>query len=481
MIEVVVPRSRPRLWQIRIIERLRAAGHAVKVTTIEAPGPWSWLAERIIALESALLRPGAKTLAAIVGHPSQNIVSVPPELRLDLTGHAGNAPIPSLCLAFDGGQTAQTALDALAGGHLPNLTMSLDGQVVAEAAPMIDKRASIALGLEDVLARAITLSIATVDRFSRDRLSSLEPVARPVQRPAGLLVPYLFSMLPRMVGELIRRRRFHFAHWRVGYRFSDRAGGHPDLGGSWLVLPDDGTRFFADPFAFEWDGRNFIFVEDYPHATGKAVISVVEIGADGIPGEARVVLEESCHLSYPQVFARDGRIWMIPESSGSRQVVLYRAEAFPDRWVRHAVLIDGRELSDATLCDYGGKLWLFATDRDGYGSTSDTLVVYHAETLTDPWLPHGLNPIVIDRTTARPGGAFLKVGGRVLLPVQDGTLGYGGGLGFVEIEELSETVVRRGVPRPVSDVGDWPYPQVHTYNRAGRLEVIDGIACVRRR
>jgi hypothetical protein len=68
-----------------------------------------------------------------------------------------------------------------------------------------------------------------------------------------------------------------------------------------------------------------------------------------------------------------------------------------------------------------------------------------------------------------------------LLPVQDGTEGYGGGLGLSELLQLDENTVRLAPPRPVSGQGDWPYPRIHTLNRAGRLEVIDGIATVRRR
>jgi hypothetical protein len=124
--------------------------------------------------------------------------------------------------------------------------------------------------------------------------------------------------------------------------------------------------------------------------------------------------------------------------------------------------------------------WLFATERDGHGSTSDTLVVFSAPSIEGPWIPHPMNPIVIDRRLARPGGAFVHVGGRILLPVQDGTEGYGGGLGLSELLALDRRTVRLSEPKPIAAAGDWPYPKIHTLNRAGRLEVIDGIAAVRK-
>jgi hypothetical protein len=81
---------------------------------------------------------------------------------------------------------------------------------------------------------------------------------------------------------------------------------------------------------------------------------------------------------------------------------------------------------------------------------------------------------------ARPGGAFVRKRSSIYLPVQDGTLGYGGGLGISQLLELDEKTIRLSPPRPIAARGDWPYPKIHTLNRSGRLEVIDGIAAVRK-
>jgi len=229
------------------------------------------------------------------------------------------------------------------------------------------------------------------------------------------------------------------------------------------------------------DGRRYIFVEDYPHTTRKAVISVSALDDHGVAGPPVPVLEAPHHLSYPQIFARDGSLWMLPEGSGGGGLTLYRAERFPDRWTPAATLLGG-EISDATLVEHDGALWLFATDRDGgLGSTSDTLVVYRAPTLLGPWTPHRRNPIRIDRRRARPGGGVIRHGSELLLPVQDGTDGYGAGLGLSRIVRLDADEVAVGEPRAVSGAGVFPYPQIHTLTRAGRLEVIDGIAAVRKR
>jgi len=487
-IDVIVPQSAPRRWQELVIERLGADGHDVAVLHQPEAAAWPAAAKAAFAFEQRLFRRKGPSLGAPLGKIEARPGGRPAALRLDLAGNAAPSDIPTIGLLFDGSRFDLMAAIAVAAGRLPVIEAVLDRKtVVGRALPMVDKRESAALGAEDVLARAVTLIVSIARAFAEGRPFQGEGTPDDRQRSKatafGFASAYLGSALPRLGREAIRRVGYRHAHWRVGYRFTDAPGVAETgrLGTGWSVLPDPGDHFYADPFPFQSRGQSFLFVEDYPHATGKAVISVVPFDASGVPEKPRVVLEEPHHLSYPQVFERDGAIWMLPEASAGGRLTLYRGSSFPDRWIAETVLVEG-EISDATLLEHGGLLWLFATDRDGHGSTSDTLVVFSAPALSGPWKPHPMNPVLIDLRMARPGGAFVRNReGRVLLPVQDGTLGYGGGLGLSELLELDQRTVRLSQPRPIDPEGDWPYPKIHTLNRAGRLEVIDGIAAVRKR
>jgi hypothetical protein len=468
-----------------LIERLRKAGHDVSVVHQAGAPRWPLPMTAALRFERRLFRRREPGLASILPEIAELPSSSPASLRLDLSGVAGRAQVPTLRLAFDGVCSDAAAVFALAEGRLPDIEAILDdGNVVGRAFPMVDKRESTALGAEDILARGITLAVSAVDRFDAGWHHENEAPRRVAAGTGGgfrFALSYACRALPRLAREALRRLRYRHAHWRVGYRFIDGPGIAETgrIGEGWLQLLDQGDHFYADPFPFEWQGRSFIFMEDYPHATKKAVISVVEFSEDGTPQPPKLVLEEPFHLSYPQVFAWNGEIWMLPEGSGGGKLTLYRAAEFPDRWVAETTLLEG-EISDATLLEHDGRWWLFATERDGFGSTSDTMVVFWAPAPTGPWTPHAQNPILIDRRMARPGGAFVRVGGKLLLPVQDGTRGYGGGLGLSELLELNVEKVRLSPPRAVQEAGDWPYPQIHTLNRVGRLEVIDGIAAVRK-
>lgn len=287
----------------------------------------------------------------------------------------------------------------------------------------------------------------------------------------------------RSLGYAALRRIYRLCcyapHWRVCWRFvggTDLWDTRTLAGTRWEVLPDPGTHFYADPFPIVYRGRTFLFVEDLDHRTNKGVISVIPFGEQGPSGPARVVLEESWHLSYPFVFESDGEVWMIPESSSNSAVTLYRAERFPDRWVKEADLLTGTEASDATLVEHGGQLWMFMSVRDGAGSWSDRLSIYHAPTLLGPWQPHPGNPIFIDQSCARPAGAFVHRNGRLYRPVQDCRGGYGTGIGLAEVTRLDQEGYSQTLHAIVHAPPAWPGRRLHTFNRAGPLEVIDGAA-----
>ena len=481
-VELVLPQNETRGWHLQLISRLGGAGHTVSVQVVratKAPLLLDWL----LGIEqTVLLRRNSALLARqrIDAASHENAA----DLRIDVSGVAPPSDIPTLRIATRGGRPLMEAATLVAHGELPSVQLTLDGRFFDVAHPMIDNRFSLTRGLEDVLARTISLLLKGVERVRLNKLSPRHPDAGEIDPPtsvdaAPLGSTYAFRLLPRLLREMYRRAtsKTH-AHWCVGFRLIDGAGvaENSDLSGpAWTRIPDCGSRFYADPFPFSWQGRHYIFVEDYEHSKGKGIISVSEINADGTATRPMPVLEEDYHLSYPNVFQHGGDIWMLPESGASRNLVLYRASNFPFEWERHRVLIEDRELADPTLLEQDGRLWLFAAERDGAGSAADMMSVFYADGLHEPWRPHPANPVSIDRAGARPGGNIIRSGGRLLLPVQDCTETYGGALGLSEIVRITETEIEVAEATPIRPDGDWPYPRIHTLNRAGRLEVIDGI------
>ncbi len=233
---------------------------------------------------------------------------------------------------------------------------------------------------------------------------------------------------------------------------------------SFSVLPDDGQRYYADPFPF----RNNIFFEDFPYATNRGRISITTV-ENGVASVPRPVLEEPFHLSYPFVFEHEGEFWMIPESGEARGIYLYRAEQFPYKWKREGCLIDNIDGYDATLLRHDGRFWLFVSERMWNSSSWDTLSLFSSTKLTGPWLPHRHNPIMIDAAVSRSGGAIFHRGDEIIRVAQDNSRNYGDGISLCRInalgtDEYSQTLIGSIA---VNGFG------CHTYNNYAGLEAID--------
>lgn len=367
-------------------------------------------------------------------------------------------------------------LEAVLAGDLPRIDIldESSGEIVVSGYPSSEAAQGLSGALDAVMARTLTLLVGVLARRSTSNDRRGQRVApHSVRSP----VRHVLSSLVHALALEIYRLCCYSPHWRVGWRFTDDEGvwARGDLSGAaWNVAPDPGVRFYADPFPVTWKGQTFVFVEELDHRVGKGFISAIPFGERGPTSPAEPVLEESWHLSYPFLMEHEGSLWMIPESMAHHDVAIYRCVEFPGKWERHATLITDIQLSDATITEHNGMYYLFGALWDGAGGYSDTLAIYHASSLFGPWRPHAQNPVLVDRANARPGGSFVKRGGRLWRPIQDCSEGYGSGMALAEVTDLSPTSFHQMIHHRLKPGPLWPGRKLHTLNRAGRLEVIDG-------
>jgi len=403
-----------------------------------------------------------------------------PDLTIDLHAHAEAGIGRVWRVRLDGafGEEALLAA-ALAGGSV--VAEILEGERVIAAGRLGTEHGGVALlAFEDMAARLTTLITAALSGGATAELPRLPEEAAKV----GSVQPNPPNLARRaaraIAGQAVRRlyRLVSRApHWRTGWR--KVSGGdlydlrqHPD--GGWRDLPDDGLRFYADPFPLLHRGALTLFVEDYEHRLGKGVISAIRFGPDGPIGRFETVLEQPGHLSYPFVFEQGGEAWMIPESCSAGTVDLFRATAYPGGWTKEATLLSGIAASDATLIEHEGRWWLFATVHDGGGAYSDALCLWSAPDFRGPFVPHPRNPVLIDIASARPAGRLVRRDGALLRPVQDCRRGYGAALGIARVLRLDEDAFEQQVETILGPGPLWPGRRLHTLNAAGGFEFIDG-------
>lgn len=476
-----------RAFHVALADRLSLLpGVELAVDARPAAGGVPRSAEALFQLETLIHRlPGNGTarrvpLSALAAHarPSQ-----PADLTVDLVGDVEPQGRRVWRLGYDGVCGEEALLAQILAGRTPLARLEQNGAVVAEGRLGTEYHGIALASFQDMLTRGAGMIVAAVTGAVRSPLPALpEPsseTAAPAMPSAAKLGVRAAKATARRIVQQIYHLCYNAPHWRVGWR---ETGGkdlydlrtHPQSG--WRDLPDDGSRFYADPFPVLHRGQVTLFVEDYIHRAGKAILSAVAFGPSGPVGTPKPVLELPYHLSYPFVFERDGEMWMVPESSANRTVDLYRATAFPGGWVKEATLIRDIVASDATLVEHGGRWWMFATVRDGGGAFSDQLHLWSAPDFRGPWTPHPKNPLLIDVASARPAGRMVSRNGQLLRPVQDCRRSYGAALGIARVTQLDETGFEQVVETILNPGAGWAGRKLHTLNEAGGLEFIDGSA-----
>jgi hypothetical protein len=462
-----------RSWLAGLSQALAAAGHEARFLVRRGAGLRDVSAGAAIALESRLFGAHAHGWSPLAPEalPLAD-AGFEAERRLELSESDTGAEFK---LMLDGVPGIGAAARRLGSHHIPYVEIiGQDGTIAAAGLPAILTREVLVRALDDFTARLSTLILMAIDGKSRPapRRDGPDPAVVALN-PLAFSAGSIARKLARKVAPGLRKAE----HWRVGVRAARPLAVEGELaldGYHWL--PDDGGRYYADPFLFEEGGRDFLFVEEYPLATGRGIISVTELGPDGAAlYPPRPIIEREGHVSYPILFREAGEIFMTLENAAEDQVPLYRARQFPDDWEEMKPLLAGAALHDATLFEHQGRWWLLANEQLGGGTSWDCLVIHHGPTRFGPFEAHPLNPILVDARDTRPGGAVLRVGERLIRPVQNCLIGYGKLLQFFEIEDLTPTSFRQRLVGRVLPPDGSGIEGAHTYSRNQRFEAIDGL------
>lgn len=480
-IEIIVDRDKLRLAHLALKERLARAFPNAGVILGGADGaaPLPAAVAQFLRFERFADRRGRANLCDLsstrLGAAQGDADIVVDLSSMDVPARPGQARLRPL---FAGAPGEAALIGALIAGVAPHVDIEngATGEIVASGLPSLEAADGLLGGMEAVFSRLAILIEQAIHAprraVPRRRFEANEASGAKAAR-------YAAKSLARSVVRLLYHAACYSPHWRVGWRFNDGPGvmerGGLD-GPRWRVLPDRGHDCYADPFPIVWRGRTCVFFESLDHRVDKGVIGVVEFGPQGPIGEATPIIEEPWHLSYPFLIEAEGELWMIPESSASGRVPLYRCLDFPYRWERREPLLEGIEAADATVFAHQGRYYMTSVVREGIGGYSDTLAIHHAPSLFGPWRAHAANPILIDSGAARPAGRVVERSGALWRPVQDCRKGYGRALRLARIDRLDPDHFEQTLAAPIESGPLWPGGRLHTVNRAGRLETIDGVA-----
>ena len=184
----------------------------------------------------------------------------------------------------------------------------------------------------------------------------------------------------------------------------------------------------ADPFLYTHEDRLYLFYEVQTDF-GVGEIWAQSMDALGEWSSHGCVLNEDFHLSYPQVFSLDGKIWMIPEASASGKVWLYSAEVFPNEWIKSRILIH-EVLLDPSIIIQSEGIFLLGTTRE------NELKIYFSQDLNHEFILTNIVKLE-NKFLARNAGRPIYVKNILYRLAQDNQYGYGQSISLLQIDELT--------------------------------------------
>ncbi len=273
-------------------------------------------------------------------------------------------------------------------------------------------------------------------------------------------------------------QRFYRTDYMIAYRFINHDNGFlKNNREKFTPFKNNNKYWYADPILYKFEDEIYMFYEAYNKKINRGEIGVAKIIENKIV-EQRIIIKEPFHMSYPFVFSFKNKIYMIPETSSVKKLLLYESVRFPNEWKLTKVLLDNIELSDATILKLRDKLYVFASKVLSYNPYSDELLLYTVDNEFN-LIPHKNNPIITDNEFSRPAGKVLKNNGNLLRVSQDcSNGGYGKALKFNEIIEISDKVYHEKnissiLPDDIPIKFQKKLTGTHTYGRCDDFEVID--------
>lgn len=138
------------------------------------------------------------------------------------------------------------------------------------------------------------------------------------------------------------------------------------------IIPQ-GVRFWrADPFLFKYQGKNYLFVEEFDMLIKKGRISVAEV-VNGRCQRFRPCIDIPYHLSYPCIYEYDTNIYMIPECYESGKVVRYKCKSFPYEWIEEKVLLEEAAADTTPIILEGNVAYITTIFKDSENRKNDNL------------------------------------------------------------------------------------------------------------
>lgn len=241
------------------------------------------------------------------------------------------------------------------------------------------------------------------------------------------------------------------------------------IAGKWQVyLDDNGNKQIIKPSKGYWYADPFLFVAKEKYLFVEAFKKSKELGQVGYLSSAdgykklSILIEGNRHYSFPNVFKINGQIYMLPESSESHGVYLYRFDAFPNKLTLVKELVHGDFVDTALVTVNGYKAILLSY-------TSDSHKLYQID--VDFKSLESTYKLLLDdkEKQLRPAGNAYTSNGKIYIPLQNCKDKYGESVIIRELRINNGTVELLNPFKIIdsSSIKELKMNRIHTFNTDG--------------
>lgn len=264
--------------------------------------------------------------------------------------------------------------------------------------------------------------------------------------------------------------------WNIAFRKKNNAILF-DRQSPFTVINNGHKGWYADPFLFDYKGETYLFAEFFSYKFGRGVISYSKYSEkENNFGDFKEIIVEDFHLSYPVVFYYRGSIYMMPETSETNSLYLYKSVSFPDRWERLQAVFTDAKLVDTTPFLIKDNLYAITLKLDEKDHSKGGLLLLEFD--GEKFNQCSDKIVTKDMSIARPGGNFVEHNSKIYRVSQDCSGTYGKAINFIEVsnnyfKNSIETLYEKILPNDLKLFSGKTPSGIHTYNSSKKLEVID--------
>lgn len=205
-----------------------------------------------------------------------------------------------------------------------------------------------------------------------------------------------------------------------------------------IIFSPPKNEFWADPFYFRFQRKDYCFFERYNYLTKKGEISCAEIKENKLINFKKV-LRKKYHLSFPNVFRYKKNIYLVPETHENKRLEVYICKKFPDRWSLYSSAFNGEIVCDPIFFFKNKKLWLFINKtKKKLSDLNKNLYIYQLDSLKlRSIIPHKKNPVISKLNGGRNAAQQMSNGNKLLRISQNCKNLYGESVIISEIKKLT--------------------------------------------